>query len=116
MRSRRHRRSWPGHRPGHSCGAHRAVGGEHFIEFALADGTSYEEARLSELPAVVSVRREENGYCLAVKEPHIAIPALLQQLQADDNDLARLTTRHASLEDVFVTLTGRHLRDGEAAG
>ena len=28
--------------------------------------------------------------------------------------LADLSTRHASLEDVFVTLTGRHLRDGEA--
>jgi hypothetical protein len=27
--------------------------------------------------------------------------------------LARLTTRNASLEDVFVNLTGRHLRDDE---
>ena len=26
--------------------------------------------------------------------------------------LAHLETRHATLEDVFVTLTGRHLRDG----
>jgi ABC-2 type transport system ATP-binding protein len=30
-------------------------------------------------------------------------------------NLARLTTRHASLEDVFVTLTGRHLREGGEA-
>jgi ABC-2 type transport system ATP-binding protein len=29
--------------------------------------------------------------------------------------LARLTTRHVSLEDVFVALTGRHLREEEAA-
>jgi ABC-2 type transport system ATP-binding protein len=35
----------------------------------------------------------------------------LQTLQQEGRDLARLTTRHASLEDVFVTLTGRHLRD-----
>ena len=30
-------------------------------------------------------------------------------------ELASLTTRHASLEDVFVTLTGRHLRDEAAS-
>jgi len=27
--------------------------------------------------------------------------------------LASLTTRHATLEDVFVSLTGRHLREGD---
>jgi ABC-2 type transport system ATP-binding protein len=36
---------------------------------------------------------------------------LLQRLQGESLELAQLTTRHASLEDVFVTLTGRHLRD-----
>ena len=30
-------------------------------------------------------------------------------------ELARLTTRQASLEDVFVSLTGRHLRDNDEA-
>jgi ABC-2 type transport system ATP-binding protein len=39
------------------------------------------------------------------------LPALLERLQRDNRELTRLTTRHASLEDVFVTLTGRHLRD-----
>lgn len=91
------------------------LGGEHLIEFGLANGMEYPEPRLRELPAVVAVRREENGYCLSVTQPHITIPALLQRLEADGKDLARLTTRHASLEDVFVTLTGRHLRDGETA-
>jgi hypothetical protein len=28
-----------------------------------------------------------------------------------EHELATLTTRHATLEDVFVNLTGRHLRD-----
>jgi ABC-2 type transport system ATP-binding protein len=36
-------------------------------------------------------------------------------LQGERLDLARLTTRHASLEDVFVNLTGRHLRDDNPA-
>ena len=89
------------------------LGGEHLVEFGLANGSAYPESRLRELPAVVSVRLEEGGYCLAVTEPHVAIPALLQLLQTDGHGLARLTTRHASLEDVFVTMTGRHLRDGE---
>jgi ABC-2 type transport system ATP-binding protein len=87
------------------------LGGEHLVEFALADGAAYDEGTLRGLPAVVSVRHEEDAYCLAVTAPHITIPALLDRLQREGLALARLTTRHASLEDVFVTLTGRHLRD-----
>ncbi|HEX8201821.1 MAG TPA: ABC transporter ATP-binding protein, partial [Isosphaeraceae bacterium] len=48
-------------------------------------------------------------------EPHRAIPALLDRLEALGRPLARLTTHQVSLEDVFVALTGRHLRDGEPA-
>jgi ABC-2 type transport system ATP-binding protein len=43
----------------------------------------------------------------------VAVPALLERLQREGRELTQLTTRHASLEDVFVTLTGRHLRDEE---
>jgi len=91
------------------------LGGEHLIEFALDEGEFLADPELHALPAVVSVRREEDAYCLAVTAPHITVPALLQLLQKDNRRLARLTTRHASLEDVFVTLTGRHLRDDEPA-
>jgi ABC-2 type transport system ATP-binding protein len=87
------------------------LGGEHLIEFVLATPEPFAEDVLQALPSVVSVRREEEAYILAVTAPHIAIPALLQRLQSDGRELTRLTTRHASLEDVFVTLTGRHLRD-----
>jgi len=92
------------------------IGGDHLIEFALGDGMSVDEGALRALPAVVSVRRQEDAYTLAVSAPHVAIPALLEYLRQNSCDLARLTTRHASLEDVFVTLTGRHLRDDEPAG
>jgi ABC-2 type transport system ATP-binding protein len=91
------------------------LGGEHLIEFAVVDGAAEDEAALRQLPAVVAVRCEADVYCLSVSAPHVAIPALLQYLQLSRRDLARLTTRHASLEDVFVTLTGRHLRDDQAA-
>jgi ABC-2 type transport system ATP-binding protein len=90
------------------------LGGYHLIEFALQNGASITEEQLQRLSGVVSVRREEDAYCLAVTAPHITISALLQYLQSEKSELARLTTRHASLEDVFVTLTGRHLRDDEA--
>jgi ABC-2 type transport system ATP-binding protein len=94
------------------------LGGEHVIEFAVEDGDgqlALDRAMLSGLPAVRSVRTEGDHYCLSVVEPHVALPALLNQLQQEKRQLASLTTRHASLEDVFVTLTGRHLRDGEAS-
>jgi ABC-2 type transport system ATP-binding protein len=68
-------------------------------------------SNLAGLPAVRSVRVEDGVYSLAVTEPHIALPALLDRLRQTNQELSNLTTRHASLEDVFVTLTGRHLRE-----
>lgn len=89
------------------------LGGEHIVEFALANDSAARDRELAALPAVKEARSDGNGLALTVTEPHIAIPALLQYLQSRDLSLARLSTRHASLEDVFVNLTGRHLRDDE---
>jgi ABC-2 type transport system ATP-binding protein len=89
------------------------IGGDHLVEFVLENGSALAEDVFHALPAVVAVRREDVNWCLTVTAPHLVIPALLQLLQADGQILAQLTTRHASLEDVFVTLTGRHLRDGD---
>jgi ABC-2 type transport system ATP-binding protein len=87
------------------------LGGEHLVEFSVAQKDGLDEEVLKALPAAVAVRREEDNFCLAVTAPHVTIPALLQLLESRSLTLAALTTRHASLEDVFVTLTGRHLRD-----
>jgi ABC-2 type transport system ATP-binding protein len=89
------------------------LGGDHLIEFALEDGAVIDPEALRRLAAVVAVHREDEAYCLSVSAPHVALPALLQLLQNEGRELARLTTRHASLEDVFVNLTGRHLRETE---
>ena len=95
------------------------LGGEHVVEFALAapngDADEVSPDRFADLPAVNAARRELDGFSLTVSEPHIALPALIAKLHADNLELARLTTRHVSLEDVFVTLTGRHLRDEEVS-
>jgi ABC-2 type transport system ATP-binding protein len=92
------------------------LGGEHIIDFTLNGGNSHAEvdpASLTDLPTVRSARREGEHISLSVTEPHIALPALLERLRGLGQELAGLSTRHASLEDVFVTLTGRHLRDDE---
>lgn len=89
------------------------LGGEHFIDILLEGDGALAPEELQHLPAVVSVRKEESVYSLAVAAPHQALPPLLEFLQTRGFGLTQLTTRHASLEDVFVTLTGRHLRDDE---
>jgi ABC-2 type transport system ATP-binding protein len=93
-----------------------ALGGDHVVEFSLDPGgpPPPEPGSFSSLPAVRSARWDDDRFCLAVTEPHVALPALLDTVENAGHKLASLTTRHASLEDVFVNLTGRHLRDGDA--
>jgi ABC-2 type transport system ATP-binding protein len=91
-----------------------SLGGEHILDFSLMSSNGdppLASTSLSDLPAVRSVRVENGTYSLAVTEPHIALPALLDRLRQSNRELSNLSTRHASLEDVFVTLTGRHLRE-----
>ena len=92
-----------------------SMGGAHVIEFACAPGAALDPADLAALPAVRDVLAGSAETALTVSEPHVAIPALLGLLQARQLDLLRLTTRHVSLEDVFMHLTGRHLRDEDVS-
>jgi ABC-2 type transport system ATP-binding protein len=88
------------------------LGGHHMVEFQVSgnsDGTAAEAWR--GLPGVESVRHDNGMVCLNVREPHLTIPALLDAVQKDGRKLLHLTTRQASLEDVFVRLTGRHMRE-----
>ncbi len=89
-----------------------SLGGEHVVEFAVEDDMkeAITPESLTELDSVNSVREEPDGFLMQVQEPHLAIPELISLLSSRGIPLARLTTRHASLEDVFVKLTGRHLR------
>ena len=88
------------------------LGGHHVVEFAVdtnSDGAALAVWRV--LPSVESVREDDGMVALSVKEPHLAIPALLDAVEKQGSVLQHLTTRQASLEDVFVRLTGRHLRE-----
>ena len=90
-----------------------SLGGDHVVEIAVSDngGRGLDAQDLAGLPSVRSVHAQAGRLVLAVSEPHVAIPALLERLRQSRVELRNLVTRHASLEDVFVSLTGRHLRD-----
>ena len=91
------------------------LGGHHVVEFAVsADAKISDGAALHPwrgLPSVEAVRQDNGMIALSVKEPHLTIPALLDAIREQGTQLQHLTTRQASLEDVFVRLTGRHLRE-----
>ena len=87
------------------------LSGHHVVEFAIKGGDGAGDEMWKRLPGVQKVRSEDGLFCLQVDEPHHTIPALLDAVQRQNAQLAHLTTRQASLEDVFVHLTGRHLRE-----
>jgi ABC-2 type transport system ATP-binding protein len=91
----------------------RTLGGDHVVEVRVDgdDRAPLTPAEMLDLPSVRAAHVEAGAMLLTVGEPHLAIPALLERLRGMGRALAGLTTRTASLEDVFVALTGRHLRE-----
>jgi ABC-2 type transport system ATP-binding protein len=92
-----------------------SLGAEHVVEFALADVDDAQvdalRGALGSVPGVTAARRSAGGVSLTVVELHRTLPALLAALQQRRLELSSLTTHHATLDDVFVSLTGRQLRD-----
>ena len=92
-----------------------SLGAEHVVEFAIADATGERlDALTTALGATAGVqatRRTGDGVSLTVVQLHRTLPALLGVLQSRGMELSLLTTHHATLDDVFVALTGRQLRD-----
>jgi ABC-2 type transport system ATP-binding protein len=88
------------------------LGADHVIQFSVAaDQATPAPDRLRALTGVREVRASNGVTSLIATEPHVTIPALLEELDRDGLELTLLNTYHATLEDVFVALTGRHLRD-----
>ena len=93
----------------------RSLGAEHVIEFSLdGDHPPLDETFLKTLPTVQQVERTEEGYRMTVQQLHVVLPELICRLADQGRSLASLTTRHASLEDVFIRLTGRQF-EGESS-
>jgi ABC-2 type transport system ATP-binding protein len=90
----------------------QSLGADHVVEFALGDAVTVPPDALSGLVGVRSVRGSNGAWSLTVAELHVALPAILAEVERRGATLAELRTHSATLEDVFVSLTGRHLREG----
>ena len=89
-----------------------SLGAEHVVTIKLEpSGSAIEPDDLRAVDGVTSVRRDGEAFELTAKELKRTVPALLGLLERRSARLAELQSRSATLEDVFVSLTGRHLRD-----
>jgi ABC-2 type transport system ATP-binding protein len=98
------------------------VGGEDIVEFAVSDtlvsesrpGAPRAEVDVDLLKAATGVhshRVDAGLHQLSVSELHLAVPRIFAALAAQGLHLSEFRTHSATLEDVFVRLTGRNLRD-----
>ena len=89
-----------------------SVGGEHLVEFSTESGVRTLDAdALRRIGGVRDVRVDNGNVSMQVSELHLAVPAVLNEIKRQGISLTELRTHSATLEDVFVGLTGRHLRD-----
>jgi ABC-2 type transport system ATP-binding protein len=89
----------------------RSLGAEQVVELALADGSSLPAGAFEGAPSVLTTRVDGPVWTLQVSAAHEAIPAVLRAVEAAGATLTELRTHTPTLEDVFVSLTGRHLRE-----
>jgi ABC-2 type transport system ATP-binding protein len=88
-----------------------AMGSQHVVELSGPGVVSVAAAAWRSVEGVRDVRSGDAGVRVQVAELHRSVPALLEVLRAEQIELTELRTHSATLEDVFVALTGRHLRD-----
>jgi ABC-2 type transport system ATP-binding protein len=89
-----------------------SIGGENVVEFSAGGAAQpFDPAPLRHIEGVTDVRLENGTARMQVNELHHAVPALLSEINRQGIPLTELRTHSATLEDVFVALTGRHLRE-----
>jgi ABC-2 type transport system ATP-binding protein len=88
-----------------------SLGAEHVLEFAVGDSERLDTGAIAGVVGGTEPGRQDGVWRLQVSELHEAMPALLGELRRQGVQLSELRTHSATLEDVFVTLTGRQLRD-----
>jgi ABC-2 type transport system ATP-binding protein len=89
-----------------------SIGGEHSLEFSAGEtAAGLDRAGLERIEGIRDVCLENGSVRMMVTELHRAVPAVLDELRRQKIPLTELRTHSATLEDVFVALTGRHLRD-----
>jgi ABC-2 type transport system ATP-binding protein len=92
------------------------IGGEDIVEFAVNESDAHAHGqvdveRLTAIGGVQSHRVDAGLHQLSVSELHVAVPRIFAVLKEQGLHLSEFRTHSATLEDVFVRLTGRNLRD-----
>jgi ABC-2 type transport system ATP-binding protein len=88
-----------------------SIGGHQIVEFATDADAILNAAMLSRIQGVQSHRVHAGLHQLFVSELHTTAPRIFESLTAQGIDLTEFRTHSATLEDVFVSLTGRKLRN-----
>ena len=91
-----------------------SIGGDHVVEFAVGTETEGERVDVRKLTAIAGVQahRVDGGqHQLSVVELHTTVPQIFSVLAEMGLKPSEFRTHSATLEDVFVGLTGRNLRD-----
>lgn len=93
-----------------------SLGAEHVIRLGGLQSVNGAVAptldELLGMPQVTGGRATDDGFELRVESVQGALPALLAGAESRGVSWSELSTHSATLEDVFVALTGRALRDG----
>lgn len=63
------------------------------------------------LPAVVDVKAEDHAVLIHTAQPELTLPALFTKAKDEAVSLGSIQMHQATLEDVFLKLTGRRLRE-----
>jgi ABC-2 type transport system ATP-binding protein len=79
------------------------------IEVRLAKPIT--DGSLDRLDGVTDCRQFDGAYVMHSSRPPQTIVALVKQLEAENNELQSLEMFSPSLEDAFIELTGRRLRE-----
>ena len=87
-----------------------SIGGENVVEFSVGAAV-FDPQPLSRIDGITDVRIEVGTVRMQVNELHRAVPAVLAEINRQSVPITELRTHSATLEDVFVRLTGRNLRD-----
>jgi ABC-2 type transport system ATP-binding protein len=89
----------------------RSLGAEQMVEVALGEGTRMPDDPFAGTPAVLSARSDGPVWTVRVSAAHEAIPAILRRVEELGASITELRVHTPTLEDVFVSLTGRRLRE-----
>ena len=87
----------------------QAHASESTIEFGAAEDADH--TPLAHLPGVSDLRSEDGTLLLFTNDVSATLNSLVRMADEKEMPIRSLNVRSATLEDVFITLTGRRLRD-----